>query len=138
VEGAFHSGQILTAQEYQPDLSALGVEEADVLATATLTVNEASGILTARMYAPDTGALYLADADGTLTKTAFTRDGRYIVFSIENGGSLVYVKTTDYSSYLTLGVSALALLAAVAALAALRKTRKGGKRPASGDDEAEE
>jgi TolA-binding protein len=138
VEGAFHSGQILTAQEYQPDLSALGVEEADVLATATLTVNEASGILTARMYAPDTGALYLADADGTLTKTAFTRDGRYIVFSIENGGSLVYVKTTDYSSYLTLGVSALALLAAVAALATLRKTRKGGKRPASGDDEAEE
>jgi TolA-binding protein len=138
VEGAFHSGQILTAQEYQPDLSALGVEEADVLAAATLTVNEASGILTARMYAPDTGALYLADADGTLTKTAFTRDGRYIVFSIENGGSLVYVKTTDYSSYLTLGVAALALLAAVAALAALRKTRKGGKRPASGDNEAEE
>jgi TolA-binding protein len=138
VEGAFHSGQILTAQEYQPDLSALGVEEADVLAAATLTVNEVSGTLTARMYAPDTGALYLADADGTLTKTAFTRDGRYIVFSIENGGSLVYVKTTDYSSYLTLGVSALALLAAVAALAALRKTRKGGKRPASGDDEAEE
>jgi hypothetical protein len=138
VEGAFHSGQILTAQEYQPDLSALGVEEADVLAAATLTVNEASGTLTARMYAPDTGALYLADADGTLTKTAFTRDGRYIVFSIENGGSLVYVKTTDYSSYLTLGVAALALLAAVAALAALRKTRKGGKRPASGDNEAEE
>lgn len=138
VEGAFHSGQILTAQEYQPDLSALGVEEADVLAAATLTVNEVSGTLTARMYAPDTGALYLADADGTLTKTAFTRDGRYIVFSIENGGSLVYVKTTDYSSYLTLGVAALALLAAVAALATLRKTRKGGKRPASGDDEAEE
>jgi hypothetical protein len=90
------------------------------------------------MYAPDTGALYLADADGTLTKTSFTRDGRYIVFSIENGGSLVYVKTANYSSYIALGVGALALLAAVAALVALRKTRKGNQRPAGGDNKAEE
>jgi hypothetical protein len=135
VEGAFHSGQLLTAQAYEPDLTALGVDEADVLAAATLTVNEASGVLTARMYAPDTGALYLADADGTLTKTSFTRDGRYIVFSIENGGSLVYVKTTNYSSYIVPVAGALALLAAVAALLALRKTRKGKTRPADGEEE---
>jgi hypothetical protein len=133
VEGAFHSGQFLTAQTYEPDLTALGVDEADVLAAARLTVNEATGTLTARMYAPDTGALYLADADGALTKADFTRDGRYIVFSIENGGALVYVKTADTGSYIALGAGAVVLLAAVAALAA-RKARKGKKRTAGGEE----
>jgi hypothetical protein len=128
VEGAFHSGQFLTAQAYEPDLTALGVEEADVLAAATLTVNEASGTLTARMYAPDTGVLYLADADGTLTKADFTRDGRYIVFSIENGGALVYVKAANSVSYIALGAGALVLLAAAAAALAARKARKNKKR----------
>lgn len=109
VEGAFCDGQFLTAQPYEADLAAIGAAENKVLAAYTLLVSGEAGELTARLRTEDTGKLYLLGEDGTLAEAEYTRDGSYIVFPIQNGGSLVYVKTFDAELLLKIGGGAAAV-----------------------------
>lgn len=122
VEGAFRDGQFLTAQPYEPDLASINASESNLLAACTLLVSGETGELTARLRAEENGTLYLLDEDGALVQTEYTRDGSYIVFPIQNGGSLVYVKTFDTRILLWAGggVAAAAVLVVL-----LRRRRKG-------------
>lgn len=109
VEGQFQDGQFLTAQPYTADLASIGADESDVEAAYTLLVSgEADGELTARLRTEENGKLYTLAEDGTLTQTDYTRDGSYIVFPIQNGGSLVYIRTFDMSLLLKIGGGAAA------------------------------
>jgi len=85
VEGLFYEGQKLSAVDYTAP-----IEDEEVLTAATLYVNDYDGALTVRMQAPEDGTLYRAGADGELEKIGYTRDGSYIIFELENGGSVVY------------------------------------------------
>ena len=84
VEGLFYEGQTLTATDFTPPLPA-----EEVLGAATLYVNDYEGALTVRMQAPEEGTVYRLGADGTLEKLSASRDGSYLVFELENGGSVV-------------------------------------------------
>lgn len=123
VEGAFYDGQFLMAQPYEADLASIEAAEEDVLAAYTLTVNEASGALTARLYTQENGKLYTLREDGALARTEYTRDGSYIVFPLQNGGSLVYIKAFDTRILLWAGGGVL-LVAAAAAIHLRRKKKR--------------
>lgn len=123
VEGAFYEGQFLTAQPYAADLASIGAEEADVLAAYTLMVSGTSGALTARLRTQDAGKLYVLDENGALVQTQYTRDGSYIVFPIQNGGSLVYVKTFDTRILFGIGGGAAAAVLLAALWVRRRKRR---------------
>lgn len=121
VEGQFRDGQFLTAQPYAADLASIGADESDVEAAYTLLVSgEADGELTARLHTEETGKLYVLNEDGALVQTDYTRDGSYIVFPIQNGGSLVFIRTFDMSLLLKIGGGA----AAAAVLIVLWRRRK--------------
>lgn len=108
VEGLFRDGQFLTAQPYTPDLASIQASEGDVEAAYTLLVSGEAGALTARLRTDATGKLYILNEDGALVQTDYTRDGSYIVFPIENGGSLVFIRTLDMGRVLKIGVGAAA------------------------------
>lgn len=118
VEGVFYEGQQLTAADYTAPLP-----PEEVLRSATLYVSGYEGDLTVRMQAPEDGVLYRANADGTLEKLGFERDGSYLVFPLENGGSIVWARKTEQSRPPWL-IPAAAGGAALIALAALRHARK--------------
>lgn len=90
VEGVFYEGQQLTAADFTAPLPA-----EEVLKAATLYVNDYDGALTVRMQAPEDGTLYRADADGALERLGFERDGSYVVFPLENGGSIVWTRQSE-------------------------------------------
>jgi ABC-type transporter Mla subunit MlaD len=93
VEGTFYEGQSLTAAAYNADCSKLPgtVEQADVLLSNTLLVNDYGEDLTVRMKCQESGILYIQKDDGSYEKTSVQRDGSYLVFPLKNGGSFVYV-----------------------------------------------
>jgi hypothetical protein len=137
VEGAFHSGQILTAQTYTADLETLGASEEDMLGAYTLTVNEASGEMVARMYTTEHGTLYITDADGVFQPATYTKDGSYIVFTIENGASLVYLRADEATTMLYGGIAIGAAAAVLILVIFLRRkkshTSDGDSTPNSED-----
>ena len=70
------------------------------------------------------------NADGELEKLSYSRDGSYIVFTLDNGGSLVYARRSGAESDrrpLYIGGGALAAAAVTACCLALRKKRKKTK-----------
>ncbi len=124
-EGTFYEGQTLTAVPYSPDYEALGVAEEEVLAAYTLLVSDYSDQLTVRMRAEEKGALYRVNADGSYVPLSCQTDGGYLVFSLENGGSIVYVRRQSSDLPLYLGVGAgLLLLGGAAFVVLLRRKRK--------------
>ncbi len=90
-EGSFHEGQSLRLAAYEPT----GETAKAVLDAGTVWVEDYEGPLTLRLRQPAEGALYLADESGTLRETAYTRDGSYIVFTIDSGGSYVLTEKTQ-------------------------------------------
>ena len=90
VEGVFYEGQHLNAADYTAPLPA-----EEVLRAATLYVNDYEDTLTVRMQAPEDGTLYRVNETGELERIAFERDGSYVLFQLENGGTVVYAKRND-------------------------------------------
>lgn len=91
VEGSFYDGQALTVTpcDIPADMAA-----EDVLDACTLTVNDYEGALTVRMLAEDGGKIVLLSDDGSRTEVPVEKDGRYLVFQVENGSSFVRLSET--------------------------------------------
>ncbi len=134
-EGMFYEGQKLSAITYSAPLP-----PEEVLDAATLYVNDYEGTLTMRMHAPEDGTLYMAHSDGTLEKLGYRRDGSYIVFTVENGSSVVYARQSGVKESMVPilaggGLGAAAVIVLIALLA-----RRGKKKaalaavPAAGGD----
>lgn len=131
VEGEFYEGQQLTAVDYTAPLP-----PEEVLKAATLYVNGYDGALTVRMQAPEDGTLYRAGADGSLERLGYERDGSYIVFPLENGGSIVLARQSEAQRPAWL-IPAAAGGAALVLLTAIHGIRKKKNKTAEAKAEAE-
>lgn len=120
VEGVFYEGQRLNAADYTAPLPA-----EEVLRAATLYVNDYDETLTVRMQAVEEGILYRVNESGELEKIAPERDGSYLVFPLENGGTVVYAKPAEskQSRWLLPAAGAGAVLVTLLALRARKKKR---------------
>ncbi len=89
----------------------------------TLQVNDYDGTLTVHMKAEEDGVLYRIEDDKAV-ETAYTRDGSYIVFPIENGGSFVFAveNTSSYLWILWIAVPIVLVIGII--LLCIRKRRK--------------
>lgn len=133
VEGQFHTEQKLTATEWTPDFAALGMEEEiETYAAYKLSVNDYENDLRVRMHHAGTGKLWLLHG-GTLEKLSFTVDGTYIVFTIPNGASFVFIDggMPSHTTAILLSVSA-AVVALSGILVAGMLLRKRSKRNGKG------
>ena len=120
VEGMFYEGQDLTVLEKQAN-----IEGQELLGAWTLSVGDYDGTLIVRLYAPDGGQVYRLAADGTAEPLEASRDGRYLVFALENGGTLACTRAQAPSSAgRTAAVGAAAAGAAVIVLLLLRRKKK--------------
>lgn len=122
VEGVFDENAKLEVTE-RPEESAL--------ASYSLTVLDCGeNKLTVRFRAEGEGSLYLLDENGKKA-VSYERDGKYIVFEMNNGGSFVLEEKTEASMSLfwILGAVVLFLAAAVIIVLCLRKKhhKKKGK-----------
>ena len=122
-EGSFSQGQNLTTEPYTP---AAQTQHA-VLDARTVRVTDYEGELTIRLRQSAEGMLFLAGEDGTLRETDYVRDGSYIVFRIDNGGSFVLTeKGRPVWPYFAAGGGAAAVGAGTALL-----IRRGKKKRAA-------
>jgi hypothetical protein len=129
VEGVFYEGQDLTVLEKQ-----VSVEGQEILGAWTLSVGDYDGTLLVRLYAPDGGQVCRLAADGTAELLESSRDGRYLVFELENGGTLIYTRAQEESSGNR--IAAVGAAAAGAALIALLLRRRKKKRSAASETES--
>ena len=122
VEGDFFETSVLS-------VSAFALSPVDVACTGgwTLEVAGYEAPLRVHLYTEDAGAVWLSAADGW-QRLEGERDGRYLVFTIPNGGSFAVEEAAHAASpypLLLLGGGALLLLAlALRAVGARRKSAK--------------
>lgn len=135
VEGSFREGQELLAVPFTPDCAALGMEEDAVLAAYTVKAPGYTGELTVRMRAPEGERLYVL-SDGAAVSHSFTRDGSYIVFALENGGSVIYAEA-ERTEYLWPAIGGGAAIIAAAGAYLLLRRKKKRPAPAESGEQAE-
>lgn len=134
-EGSFREGQELLAVPFTPDCAALGMEADAVLAAYTVKAPGYTGEGTVRMRAPEGGRLYVL-SDGAAVSHSFTRDGSYIVFALENGGSVIYAET-ERTEYLWPAIGGGAAVIAAAGAYLLFRRKKKRPAPAESGEQAE-
>ena len=83
-EGQFYSGQALTVTP------AAFENQEHLIRAVSLCVEGFEGELTVRMLTSESGELFVLHEDGSREPLPYERDGRYIVFAIQNGDSIVY------------------------------------------------
>ena len=83
-EGRFYSGQVLTVTPVELE------DRERLIRSATLRVDGFEGKLTVRMLTSESGELFVLHEDGSREPLPYERDGRYIVFAIQNGDGIVY------------------------------------------------
>lgn len=125
VEGSFFPHQTLRVTEISdPELG-----------TAVLSSGRAEvqpdylDSLRLRVRCADEGLLYVSE-DGAWVRRAYVRDGSYLVFDLENGGSFALVEMPQDSSAWWLAGGGAVLLAAAAILVALCRRRKRRRKDA--------
>lgn len=106
-----------------------------VLAAYTVKAPGYTGELTVRMRAPEGGRLYVL-SDGAAVSHSFTRDGSYIVFALENGGSVIYAET-ERTEYLWPAIGGGAAVIAAAGAYLLFRRKKKRPTPAESGEQAE-
>ncbi len=101
-EGIFYEGQTLTVSDYtgeypEPEDLRGKLEEklaerleAENRVSGTFHVNDYEGTLKARVKAVSGGTLFLNDASGVMKEAEYEKDGSYITFPVDNGGSFIY------------------------------------------------
>lgn len=120
---------------FTPDCAALGMEEDAVLAAYTVKAPGYTGELTVRMRATEGGRLYVL-SDGAAVSHSFTRDGSYIVFALENGGSVIYAEA-ERTEYLWPAIGGGAAVIAAAGAYLLFRRKKKRPAPAESGEQAE-
>jgi hypothetical protein len=134
-EGAFYEGQRLNASAYA------GALEGEILGAWTLWVNDYEGTLRVRMYAPEQdSSVRRIGESGALEELSASRDGRYLVFSLENGGSVALLREKRDESTKNYAIAAIVfgvlLLVLVFSLIS-REGKKKEKGSAAAEDPAE-
>lgn len=144
-EGVFDESDILSAHTYVPDTEASGLDPAKLMGAYTVSAGrdtDKNPRLILHYREGSEGTLYLFE-NGTPTEAEYRRDGSYIVFSIENGGSFAYMKKPPLPAWgvaaIAAGGAALVVIAAVITIRSVRKRRNrsdGRKRdlPAADTD----
>ncbi|MCR5089133.1 MAG: hypothetical protein K6C08_06460 [Oscillospiraceae bacterium] len=85
-EGQFYSGQVLAVTPVELE------NQESLIRAATLCVDGFEGRLTVRMLTGESGELFVLHEDGSREALTYQRDGRYIVFAIQNRDSIVYMQ----------------------------------------------
>ena len=131
VEGDFFTGQRLTAEPYDA-----APAEGEHHGGWTLRVEDYDAPLTVRMRSEGGESVYLP-ADGAWQKADSRWDGRYLVFSLENGGSFAVMAESESRSPLLftalIGAALLCVLLLVRALVR-RRRRSAAAQPAEAAD----
>ena len=125
MEGEFYDSQLLRVIPYTPDWSGSGC-----LGGYTLAVSEYSAPLTVRMRCEDGVSVYRPDGNGGWAEIPSSRDGHYLVFTLENGASFAAARRegTQLPLPLLIGGGALLLLLLLIVLIPLRRPKKRRKR----------
>ena len=97
-EGIFYEGKSLTVSRYEGDYpEPEGLKEKleekiirELKDAETFYVNDYEGTLTARVKAESGGTLYVCAPGGEPVETEYVKDGSYLSFPMENGGSFIY------------------------------------------------
>ena len=132
-EGAFYEGQRLQAAAYA------GALEGETLGAWTLWVNDYDGTLRVRMYAPEkNGAVRLVGEGGTLEKLSASRDGSYLVFSLENGGSVALLREEQKDMVKNYAIASIVFGVVLLVLVFALLSKKGKKQGTFPDLESAE
>jgi hypothetical protein len=105
-----------------------------LLDAKTLSVNDYDKVLTVRVKAAGGGRLFTFSQDGTLQETSYTKDGSYIVFPLENGGSFAYYESLRQNKdmrgriALVCGITAAILIVLILLIRRRRKKKKQKKQ----------
>ena len=121
-EGVFDETDSLLAVPLTPDCTALGIDAEELISAYTVEVPGYDGELTVRMLAEESGRLYEL-RDGALSPLDYTRDGSRIVFTLENGGSVVLLQAQRGASLLLPIAAAVIIAAGAVASFAVRKKK---------------
>ena len=97
VEGSFSENQSLAVSDFAPAVP----PEGEMIRAASLFVEGYSGSLTVHMRAPSGGTVFLVSSDGTFIPAYSERDGSYIVFTMDNGRSFVYMTEPEHHAPVT-------------------------------------
>lgn len=132
VEGKFYTNQTLTVSEWSPELASLGIEADGSYAAYRLSVSNYTDSLVVRMRHESAhgGTLYVIE-DGTPIETSFKTDGSYIVFTMKNNSSLIFVdghEVSHLAEIIIISASAAVLLCAACTVVILSKKRKRKKK----------
>lgn len=118
VEGEFTEDQRLSV------LPCAGAAPADALIAASLRVEGCERALTVHMRAAAGGRLCLMRADGSLAELPYTVDKSYLIFTLDNGASFVYLPGETarlWIPWAAAGGGAALLIAAVLLIRGRRK-----------------
>lgn len=107
---------------------ALGIDAEELISAYTVEVPGYDGELTVRMLTEENGRLYELN-DGALNELSYNRDGSRIVFTLENGGSVVLLQAQRGTTLLLPVAAAAATAIGVAAFFVIRK-KKAAKNKA--------
>lgn len=119
VEGVFYEGQSLTVADYPVD------DEETPLAAYTLYVDGYDSKLTVHMLSEEDGRLFLIGKDGEQHAASYNRDGKYIVFQLDNGQSFLLLQASPSSQFsLWIAVTGAAVLVIALVLLISRKKKK--------------
>ena len=127
-EGVFDETDSLLVVPLAPDCAALGIDAEELISAYTVEVPGYDGELTVRMLTEESGRLYEL-RDGALNELSYTRDGSRIVFTLENGGSVVLLSAQRGASLLLPVAAAAVVVIGAAAFFVVRK-KKAAKNKA--------
>ena len=127
-EGVFDETDSLLAVPLTPDCAALGINAEELVSAYTVEVPGYDGELTVRMLTEESGRLYKLSG-GALNELGYTRDGSRIVFTLENGGSVILLQAQRGAALLLPIAVAVVAAAGAAAFFVVRK-KKAAKNKA--------
>ena len=127
-EGVFDETDSLLAVPLTPDCAALGINAEELVSAYTVKVPGYDGELTVRMLTEESGRLYKLSG-GALNELGYTRDGSRIVFTLENGGSVILLQA-QRGAALLLPIAVAVVVAAGAAAFFVARKKKAAKNKA--------
>ncbi|MCR5089526.1 MAG: hypothetical protein K6C08_08450 [Oscillospiraceae bacterium] len=122
-EGEFYDDQTLLVEDYRP-----AETDKNFVSGYTLTVNDYEGPLTVRMRSEGTVKLYRVGENGEREELSTETDGKYLVFTVENGSSVICERWREIPWRLLILIAAVLLEALLLLIRHRRKKRKAGRR----------